>query len=162
MDARQIPFEAEFDVIGAFDVLEHIKEDELALSQVFRATKPGGGIVLTVPQHPWLWSTLDDFGCHKRRYSRSELVGKVGRAGFSVLRVTSYVSLLLPLLLLSRLGQRQPKDNCDVMGEFEISTFVNLSLEKVLNLERALVKLGLSFPAGGSLLVIAQRPYLKG
>jgi ubiquinone/menaquinone biosynthesis C-methylase UbiE len=44
MDARRIPFEDEFDVIGAFDVLEHIKEDEQVLVQMHRAVKSGGGI----------------------------------------------------------------------------------------------------------------------
>ena len=43
MDARQIPFENEFDVIGAFDVLEHIRDDELVLSQMYRAVRQGGG-----------------------------------------------------------------------------------------------------------------------
>jgi ubiquinone/menaquinone biosynthesis C-methylase UbiE len=43
MDARRIPFEKEFDVIGAFDVLEHIDEDGIVLQQMFQATKPGGG-----------------------------------------------------------------------------------------------------------------------
>ena len=41
MDARAIPFEEEFDVIGAFDVLEHIDEDELVLSEMNRVLKPG-------------------------------------------------------------------------------------------------------------------------
>ena len=43
MDARNIPFENEFDVIGVFDVLEHIEEDEIVFSQIFRAVKSGGG-----------------------------------------------------------------------------------------------------------------------
>ncbi len=50
MDARQIPYVSEFDVIGAFDVLEHIDEDELVLNSMFRALRPGGGIAITVPQ----------------------------------------------------------------------------------------------------------------
>jgi SAM-dependent methyltransferase len=54
MDARSIPFENEFDVIGAFDVLEHIKEDEEVLSQMRMALKPEGLMLLTVPQHAWL------------------------------------------------------------------------------------------------------------
>ena len=45
MDARQIPFEKEFDAIGAFDVLEHIDEDDVVLQQMFQATKPGGGYI---------------------------------------------------------------------------------------------------------------------
>ena len=43
MDARQIPFEKEFDLIGAFDILEHVEEDELVLKQMYKACKPGGG-----------------------------------------------------------------------------------------------------------------------
>ena len=39
--------------IGAFDVLEHIQEDTAVLPQLFQATRPGGGIMLTVPQHPY-------------------------------------------------------------------------------------------------------------
>lgn len=154
MDARSIPFEAEFDLIGAFDVLEHIEEDELVLSQMFQATKSGGGIVLTVPQHPSLWSARDDYGHHKRRYTRAELVSKVEGSGFEILRTTSFVSLLLPLLFLSRRKQHQPEDN----PAFGINLFLNTCLEKILDMERGFIRCGLSFPAGGSLLLVAQHP----
>jgi SAM-dependent methyltransferase len=157
MDARHIPFETEFDVIGAFDVLEHIEEDELVLSKMFQATRPGGGIILTVPQHPFLWSSLDDFSHHKRRYVRPQLVARVERAGFEVLRTTSFVSLLLPLLFISRLTWRQPLNDDEVMAEFRLSPLLNVSLEKVLHLERVLIGRGFSFPAGGSLLLAARR-----
>jgi SAM-dependent methyltransferase len=82
MDARDIPFESEFDVIGAFDVLEHIEEDEAVLEQVFRAVTPGGGIMLTAPQHRFLWSQQDEYACHVRRYEAKELSNKVEKAGF--------------------------------------------------------------------------------
>ena len=157
MDARRIPFEAEFDVIGAFDVLEHIAEDDVVLSQMFRATKPGGGIMLTTPQHQFLWSYGDEYSCHKRRYARKELVGKVERAGFEVIRATSFVSFLLPLMLLSRMKQRKPQDDWDPMAELKIGGLLNALLGKVLDFERILIKSGFSFPAGGSLLVIARR-----
>ena len=58
MDARRIPFREEFDVIGAFDVLEHVREDEQVLSQMHQATRKGGGILVTVPHHPFLWSQV--------------------------------------------------------------------------------------------------------
>lgn len=157
MDARCIPFEEEFDVIGAFDVLEHIAEDELVLRQMFRAVRPGGGIMLTVPQHPFLWSFFDDASHHKRRYTRSELLEKVEQAGFKTSRSTSFVSLLLPLLLLARWRQRQPQANYDLRAEFEKGWLLNLSLKKVLDFERLFIKHNVSFPAGGSLLVIATR-----
>ena len=77
MDAGSIPFEEEFDVIGLFDVLEHIGDDETALKEIFRSLKKGGGLMLTVPQHKRLWSEIDELSCHKRRYSRDDLVKKV-------------------------------------------------------------------------------------
>src|SRR5882672_11415009 len=51
MDARRIPFREEFDVVGAFDVLEHVEEDEEILFQMYQATRKRGGILVTVPHH---------------------------------------------------------------------------------------------------------------
>jgi SAM-dependent methyltransferase len=47
MDARHIPYVNEFDIIGAFDVLEHIEEDEEVLASMFHALRPGGGIAIS-------------------------------------------------------------------------------------------------------------------
>ncbi len=59
MDARRMSFEEELGAVGAFDVLEHIEEDEEVLSAMARALRPGGGMLLTVPQHRWLWSASE-------------------------------------------------------------------------------------------------------
>ncbi|HEY6044608.1 MAG TPA: methyltransferase domain-containing protein, partial [Nitrosospira sp.] len=157
-DARKIPFESEFDVIGAFDVLEHIEEDEKVLAQIFHAVLPGGGIILTVPQHRFLWSQQDEYACHVRRYEAEELSNKVEQAGFQVERATSFVSLLLPLMFLSRLSKRKPVENYDPTQEFQISGLLNGILETVLDLERMIIRAGFSFPAGGSRLLIARKP----
>ena len=158
MDARQIPFQSEFDVIGAFDVLEHIGDDELVLVQMHRAVHKGGGILLTVPQHSFLWSEVDEYSRHVRRYSVSELKAKVKRAGFRTLRATSFVSLLLPLMLIARLRQRPADREFDPAAEFKLSAPANYLLERVMDVERAMIRLGVSFSAGGSLLLIAKRP----
>jgi SAM-dependent methyltransferase len=65
LDARALPFENAFDVVGAFGVLEHIEEDERVLGEMRRAARRG--IVLLVPQHPRLWSDADTIGHHVRR-----------------------------------------------------------------------------------------------
>jgi trans-aconitate methyltransferase len=157
MDARQIPFQDEFDVIGAFDVLEHIEEDEAVLSQMFQATTPGGGILITVPQHRFLWSYEDDYTHHQRRYSRAELVRKVTAAGFKVSMVTSFMSLLMPLMLASRLRHRQNIFEFDPMVEFNINPSVNRILFNVLRAEALVIKNRVSLPMGGSLLLAAHR-----
>ena len=155
MDARRIPFRDEFDLIGAFDVLEHVKEDEAVLAQMYEATRDGGGILITVPHHRFLWSPVDEFARHVRRYETRELTEKVQRAGFSVLRVTSFVSLLLPLLVASRLKQRGKA--VDPSAEYDINPTLNRALEKILDAERTAIRSGLSFPVGGSLLLVARR-----
>ena len=70
LDATDIPFRDRFDVVGAFDVLEHIEDDELVMRQVCASLQPGGLFIVTVPQYQWMWSTLDQLVHHKRRYSR--------------------------------------------------------------------------------------------
>jgi|CXWL01.1.fsa_nt_gi SAM-dependent methyltransferase len=157
MDARQIPFRDEFDVVGAFDVLEHVSEDDQVLREMWAAVRPGGGIVVTVPQHQFLWSAVDEVAGHVRRYRAQDLVDKISRAGFRVLRTSSFVSLLLPLMMLSRLRQRNAPGGSVAKGEFSLHPALNMVLERVLDVERSLIRLGLSFPAGGSLLVIAAK-----
>lgn len=155
MDARQIPFFNEFEIIGAFDVLEHIQEDTLVLREMYQATMKGGGIVITVPQHPWLWSYADEYAHHVRRYQANELKKKVQEAGFQVVRMTSFVSLLLPLMVLSRL--KRQKTNLGALSEFKISQVTNYLLETIMNMERGLIRSGLALVVGGSLLVVAKK-----
>ena len=154
-DIHALPVAAdEADVLGAFDVLEHIPDDAGALSRLHAALRPGGGLILTVPQHRALWSVADDIGHHRRRYARAELVGKVRAAGFEVLAVTSFVSLLLPVLWLNRKRAATP---ADAYAELKIGRLPNALLGLVMTLERWLIEVGCSFPAGGSLLLLARR-----
>ncbi len=162
MDARRIPFESEFDLIGGFDVLEHIEEDNAVLREMHRALQPGGGLILTVPQHPFLWSVIDDYSFHKRRYTRSELIGKVRAAGFEILTVTSFISILLPFMFLSRLRRRSAARDFDPHAEFKIGAGVNRILTQALTLERLAIQQGASLPMGGSLLLVAQRVAIGG
>lgn len=155
MDARRIPYTSEFDVIGAFDVVEHIREDEAVLREIHRALVPAGGAIFTVPQHPALWSARDESACHVRRYRRYELEDKLRASGFRVVFSTSFVSLLLPLLVASRLRQRQPAGDARADAEFTPRPMVNGALYHVLRLESLLIRAGLRFPAGGTRLVAA-------
>jgi SAM-dependent methyltransferase len=158
MDACRIPFVSAFDLAGAFDVLEHIEDDRTVLQQMFQAVRPGGGILLTVPQHMWLWSAMDDYSYHKRRYNRAELVAKVECAGFEPLHVTSFVSLLLPLMLLSRIMQRVVATDWDPWAELQVAGYTNAVAELIMGFERRVIARIRSLPVGGSLLIVARRP----
>lgn len=155
-DARCLPWCHAFDVVGAFDVIEHLDDDGAALSGVHRVLRPGGGLVLTVPQHDWLWSAADVFSGHRRRYTRARLRGLLERAGFILVRATSFMTLVLPVLALSRVRQRDPA-RYDPLHELRIGVVANALLNAACAGERALIRAGASLPVGGSLLVVARR-----
>lgn len=161
MDARHIPFESELEAIGAFDVLEHIEEDEAVLQQIYKALKPGGIVFITVPQHRWLWSAVDEYACHVRRYDANELHQKVCRAGFETIRSTSFVSVLLPAMYLSRLLQWNKTDmNMDDVAGLHINPILNKIFEWFLGFELILIRVGVSLPVGGSRLLVARKPMM--
>ena len=156
MDARKLPYREEFDVVAAFDVIEHIVEDELVLQNFHRAIKPGGGCLITVPQHPWLWSPVDEEACHQRRYTASELHTKVRAAGFRIVRSTSFVTLLLPLMLASRLAARRSGQSGG-SESLQHSAIVNGVLAACMRMEQFAIRSGASLPIGGSRLVVLQK-----
>lgn len=158
MDARRIPYVDEFDVIGAFDVLEHIKDDNQAVAEIRRALKPGGYFLVTVPQHMWLWGPSDEYARHARRYSPKGIVRLVTTHGFEVVRTSSFVTLLLPLMACSRITQRWRRATAfDPASEFKLPRWIDLLLEATLRVEAALIRWGVSFPIGGSRFVVARK-----
>lgn len=158
MSAQAIPFDSAFDVVGAFDVLEHIDDDFRAMQQMFQAVVPGGGIIVTVPQHHFLWSAVDEHSFHKRRYARADLVRKLEAAGFRGTRTTSFVSLLLPLMMVARM-RRTDSGPFDALAELRIGDGLNGVLQRIMDLERGFITRGVALPAGGSLLAVARRPH---
>lgn len=157
MDARNIPFENEFPAVGCFDVLEHIENDELALTQLYKAVKPGGVVFLTVPQHQWLWSSVDEIACHMRRYSRIEIESKVSAAGFTILNSTSFVVTLLPAMMLSRYMSKKSKDERPSQAELELPPFLNKIFYLALMAEVKGLSCGLRYPVGGSRFIVARK-----
>ncbi|MGD0821873.1 MAG: class I SAM-dependent methyltransferase [Desulfomonilia bacterium] len=160
MDACCMPFEDEFDLILALDVLEHIEDDSRAINELCRSLKYGGGLIITVPQHQWLWSIQDEKAYHKRRYARKELMDKLVKNGFQVIYATSFITLLLPVLVFSRIYGRiitRTQYEYDPMRELKIAYSLNRILCIISKTEELLLRAGISFPAGGSLLCIGRK-----
>lgn len=157
MDATDMPFEAEYDIIGAFDILEHIEEDAKALQEMRNATKIGGGIIITVPQHPNIWSSADVYARHVRRYTKGDLIAKVEKCGFHIIRATSFISLLFPVMAISRLYNKRNPEKYDPTEELQINNALSKTLGIILGLELILIQSGFSFPFGGSLMIVAKK-----
>jgi hypothetical protein len=104
-----------------------------------------------------LWGPADEYAHHQRRYTMPELAAKVTGAGFRVRRLTSFVSFLLPVMVASRLAQKLRPRAYDPAAELKASPRLDRALESVLRAEQALIRRGVRFPAGGSLLLVAEK-----
>jgi SAM-dependent methyltransferase len=152
-DVTNLPFDSEFDLVGCFDVLEHIPDDVEALRNLKKALKPGGLLLVSVPQHMWLWSDIDEFSCHQRRYTRKELAIKAASIGLRTILATSFVSIPVPLMLLRRLRKQGSGRQEANSAEFKISPLINSCLRATLSIEREFVRHGFRWPIGGSLFM---------
>lgn len=102
-DARDLPWDAgTFDVVTAFEILEHIEEDDRAAAEMFRVLRPGGTLLCTVPADMRLWSAHDVAVNHVRRYDRAGLTRVVEGAGFVIDALWSWNVLLRPVVALHR------------------------------------------------------------
>jgi SAM-dependent methyltransferase len=80
-----LPFaSATFDLVCAVDIVEHVEDEDGALSELSRVSEAGGALVLAVPLHPSRWTPFDDLVGHCRRYEPKRLLDKLGEHGFSV------------------------------------------------------------------------------
>ena len=147
-------------MIGAFDVLEHIPEDENVMQEVYAALVPGGGFIAAVPQRPAQWSQADVVAHHVRRYRRGELERKLRSAQFEILFSTSYASVVFPLMAASRFkkGEYPVAEEKVVVHELAVHPAINAILRKALDAEVSLTLRGLAWPVGGSRIVVARKP----
>ena len=148
-DARAVPVRSgACDLVVAFDLLEHIKEDDLVAAEIARVLRPGGVALLAVPCDMALWSAHDEAVGHVRRYSRDALADVVRRAGLDIEAMWSWNVLLRPAVALRRRSAQG--SDLDV-----VPPLVNRALTAIIVAERFLpVK---SLP-GVSLVLRARRP----
>lgn len=158
------PFRARFQLVGLFDVLEHLPDDKRVLRDIYNLLQPGGSLVLTLPAHPSLWSYHDEAAGHRRRYEAGDLCSKLNAVGYRIEYVTEYMMSMLPLIWLRRL----PKLRYSTMSaervrelraqELSVPPVINRILDVVLGLEAAIIARRWSLPIGGSIIALARRP----
>lgn len=80
-----LPFASgKFDLVCAIDIVEHVDDEDGALSELSRVCDAGGALLVAVPLHPSRWTPFDDFVGHCRRYEPQRLLDKLGEYGFTV------------------------------------------------------------------------------
>lgn len=148
-----------FDLVAAFDVLEHVKEDVESLKRLRASIKPDGKLVMTVPAFPFLWSRHDETHHHFRRYTRPQLKQKLQEAGFELEYISYFNSLLFPLVVAARMVKKAfgladtPDDGMPAQG-------LNRILRTIFSSERHWIG-KISVPFGVSLVAVVRNPAIE-
>jgi trans-aconitate methyltransferase len=150
--------EGQWDLVTAFDVIEHVDEAVQSLRTMRSRLQPDGQLVVTVPAFELLWSHHDEVNQHKRRYTRRVLEGQLAEAGFAVTFASYFNSLLFPAVAGVRVLQRllpARAVEADAQGDLT-PTFgpLNFALTALFGAEAKLLP-RLRLPAGVSLVAVA-------
>jgi SAM-dependent methyltransferase len=154
----RLPFpDGTFDCVTSFDVVYHawVTDDRAAVAEMARVVRPGGLVLVRVPALMILWGGHDVEVHSRHRYTKGELVGLLRGAGLATVRASYCNSFLFPVLLLrrglDRLTGRTGSDVGFLPGPLEWLFY------SLLRLEAALVRAGLSFPIGASVVALARK-----
>jgi SAM-dependent methyltransferase len=155
--ALALPFrDGSFDVVGAFDVVEHCEPEDRALAELARVLAPGGRLLLSVPAYQWAWTDHDVQAGHYRRYTRPRLLAAVEDAGFVVRRCTYGFAAVFPMFaaerVLRRLRRPDPGDGLPQVSPMLDSLFMKLSGAETRLLRRR------DLPFGSSIFLSAEKP----
>jgi len=163
-DIRASPFSKPFNIIGMFDVLEHVQEERETLTSLWNSLTPGGTLLLTVPAHQFLWSYFDEAAHHCRRYSVQGIRHKLTEAGFRIDFISQFMASVFPIVWLVRKMRALRAQagsgtaHASATDEFIVIPIVNQILTALLTLEAGWLADGHRLPFGSSLVVVARKP----
>ena len=165
--AECMPFcNDQFDLIGMFDVLEHLENDEEILDSIQQMLKPGGKLLLTVPAHGNLWSSFDLISHHQRRYEIPDLRSKLIKSGFSIEYMSECMQALYPLaklrrkapILLEPLSQEEEKKSRKRTNqELAIMPVLNEAAFQILKMELKRIREHQPIHWGTSIITVANK-----
>jgi SAM-dependent methyltransferase len=152
-----------YDLVTAFDVVEHVEDDLSFVAGLRERLRPGGRIVVTVPAYPALWSVFDEMNHHQRRYTRGPLTKLLGAAGFVVERASYFNTVLFAPVALTRLTEKITKpptsdrdDRRKTLDRWFKVGPMNGILEALFGLERHWLRHG-NFAFGSSILALGKK-----
>ena len=162
-DLHTPPFREAFSLVGMFDVLEHMPDDYLVLTDLRKMLADDGRLVITVPAYPSLWSYFDVAAKHARRYTQESLRAVLEATSYEVQQMSYFMALSFPLVWLTRrLAKNDPPPGADVLDERVVSELrivpvVNGLAAAALSLEARWVGAGHRLPFGTSLVAVARK-----
>jgi len=132
-----------FDIVTSFDVFEHINEQDIAIKEIKRVLKPGGGLIFSVPAFQLLYGSHDKALGHKRRYSKKNL--KKLLQSFNNLKLNYWNCILFIPMATLRLMKKNAPAKIDNPKPPKI---INELLFRILNIENLLIEKSFRFPFG--------------
>jgi SAM-dependent methyltransferase len=150
-----------YDLVCAFDVLEHVSDDKLAWNEMVRVCKPGGYIFVSVPMYEILWSEHDIINQHVRRYSKKTLLSLINNKQGEILISYFFNSILFLPIFAARIIQRFLFSNkTRKISDFERidNPFFNFLFYSIFNLEVSLLNY-FTFPFGISYLLFWKKNF---
>ncbi len=157
---RPMPFKDDvFSAITCLDVLEHLDSDFELLKEMVRICKPGGVIVITVPAMRFLWSIHDEALHHKRRYTKKQLLNRIGALNCTVVKSSYFNSCLFFPIAFVRLMKSLFRDGKVVKSDFfmALPKWLNRTLYFFYSTELNCLRFT-TIPFGLSVLLIVQKP----
>jgi SAM-dependent methyltransferase len=144
----------EFDLVTAFDVLEHLDDDVAGLRQLSDLLTHDGAMVLTVPAYRWLWGGEDIISEHRRRYTSTELQRCCVAAGLKVEFVSYFNLSILPMMTSVIWGRRLLTPNAKPQSSLSTPpSWLNETLYRLTSGEAAMVgNETVRMPAGASII----------
>lgn len=164
--ALALPFADEsFDVVAAFDVVEHCEPESLAIAEIARVLAPGGRLLMSVPAYQWAWSDFDEENGHYRRYTKGRAIRAVEAGGLTVLRATYAFASVFPLFAAERGARRLRRlvrsgaatAPADVVSLPQVPPAVERVLMGLSRLDRAWLR-SRDLPFGSSVVIAACKP----
>lgn len=160
----ELPFEDNtYDIVCAFDVIEHIEDDALAVGEINRVLKPGGKYFVTVPAFQFLWSNHDVVNHHYRRYTKKHFLTLFTSIGMKSTFSTYFnFWLFFPIAVVRTILNLLPKkkDEETSGSDNEVlasSTILNKILYLIFKSEKTLLGSGVRLPVGVSFLAIGKK-----
>jgi len=157
---KGLPFKNDsFSLVTCMDVLEHLDHDREILAEMIRVCEEGGHVLVTVPAFNHLWSPHDSVFHHRRRYTRTRLLGQLRGLNAQVIKASYYNFMLsLPILAVRKLRalfSERGKGQSDFF--IDLPDGLNRSLSALYKLEILGLRI-LRYPYGVSLLVLLRKP----
>jgi SAM-dependent methyltransferase len=143
--------------ITMLDVIEHVEDDASVVCDAYNLLESGSYMIASVPAYQWLWSHHDEMHMHYRRYTTTTFKKLFNDAGFKVMYISHFNSILfLPAVMKRSLDKITGAENKNDSPIDEVPNFINGLFTKLFMLEKSWIP-KLVIPFGLSIVLVAKK-----